>query len=444
MRNLIIFVGLAFAALFAYIKLNQFLGEDANVAFQLLGYTVTLSMMQFLVAAVLTFAVFFILFRILGGLFRTKKRVSNWNKNRNEKNAQQKLGIGFLALMKGDWKRAEKQLVSKTKHIEVPFVNFLAAAQAAQEQGNYRQRDEYLRQAAEKAPKDRLAINMTKARLDQQIGKADYALKTLLEVENEGRGNAQYVAMLAQAYDELDENEKLSHLLPEAKRLGALPNEVIEEMQVELDLDEFKTAEDKDLAWKRATKKSRKDPELVAAYAEYQVEKGRVDLAEKMIVSTLKSSWDDNLVNTYGRLKSTNRKKILRQLDGWLLARPENAELHLAAGRQSAESKDVERAQKEFQEAIRLGGLPEAFEELGLLHEGEQDLRKALALYRSGLATANGVAPQVALEQLKQVETAIVEESSAAADGDKTEEKPALEADEAIVKEGELLSKSDA
>jgi len=432
MRNLIIFVGLAFVALFAYIKLNQFFGEGANVVFELLGHTVTLTMMQFIIAAILVFAVLYILFRFLGGLFRTKKRVADWNKNRNEKNAQKKLGTGFLALMKGDWKRAEKQLVAKTQHTEVPFVNFLAAAQAAQEQGNYAMRDQYLRKAAEKAPDDLLAINMTKARLDQQIGKPEDALKSLLEVEQAGRGNAQYVAMLAQAYDELDENEELSNLLPEAKRLGALPVEVIAEMQSELDLEKFNSADNKDLAWKQTSKISRKDPEFVAAYAEHQIQNGRVDLAEKMIISTLKTTWDDDLVNLFGRLKSTNRKKILRQIDGWLLARPENAELHLAAGRQAIESKDIERAQKEFEEAIKLGGLSEAFEELGLLHEGEQDLRKALALYRTGLATVNG-APQVALEQLKQVESS-----------EETEQKDSNSTDSQSAKEGELITKADA
>ena len=427
MRILIIFVVLAFAALFAYIKVNQFFGEDANVVFQLLGYDITLSMMQFVVIAVIAFVVLYIFFRMLGGLFRTKKKVVDWNQKRNEKTAQKKLGTGFLALMKGDWKRAEKQLIAKTDHTEVPFVNFLAAAQAAQEQGNYSKRDEYLRKAKEKAPKDGLAINMTKARLDQQIGKANEALKSLLEVENEGRGNSQFVAMLAQAYDELDENEKLSELLPEAKRLGSLPAEVIAEMQAELDLDKFNAAEDKDLAWRQTSKISRKDPDIVAAYAEYQSQNGRVDLAEKIITSTLKTTWNDDLVNLFGRLKSTYRKKHLRQIDGWLLARPENAELHLAAGRQAVQDKNIERAQKEFEEAIKLGGLSEAFEELGLLHEGEQDLRKALALYRSGLATANG-SPANALEQLKQIVNEEAEETT--------------EKEEA--QEGELITKPDA
>ena len=374
--------------------------------------------------------VLYFFFRMLGGLFRAPKKVGQWNQSRNQKTAQQKLGTGFLALMKGDWKKAEKQLTSKTQHTEVPFVNFLAAAQAAQEQGKLGARDEYLSKALDAAPNDKLAINMTRARLDQQIGKSDDALKSLLAVKDLGKANPQFVAMLAQAYDELDENEKLIELLPEAKRLGALPESVIAEMQAEIDLDQFVNAEDKELAWKQTNKISRKDPDFVAEYANFQLQKGRTDIAERLIVSTLKTTWDDDLVNLFGRIKSTNRKKILRQIDGWLLARPENAELHLAAGRQAFENKDIERAEKEFGEAIKLAGLTEAFEELGKLHENEQDLRKALALYRSGLASVNGE-HSAALEQLQQAS------SDVAPSQDPSSEEPE-------VKEGELISNKDA
>jgi len=48
------------------------------------------------------------------------------------------------------------------------------------------------------------------------------------------------------------------------------------------------------------------------------------------------------------------RKKLLRQVDGWLLARPESAELHLAAGRLAMQDKDLERAQKGFEQAIKI------------------------------------------------------------------------------------------
>ena len=419
-------VFLAIAA-FCFLQLSQFSGSEAVAIFNLAGYELTIPFMGFVVIAIVIFVILYFFFRVIGNLFSSPKHVGEWSKVRNEKLSQTKLGDGFLALMKGDWKRAEKQLLAKSEFSEVPFVNFLAAAQAAQEQGKYDKRNEYLQKALDKAPNDRLAVNMTRARLDQQIGRADDALKALLEVEDSGRKNAQYIAMLAQAYDELNENEKLALLLPQAKRMGALPSSVVAEMQAELDIERFSEAEDKDAAWKSIAKTSQKDPDFVSVYAEYHIQKGRSDLAEKLIRTTLKNTWDEGLVNVYGRIESTNRKKLLRQVDGWLLARPESPELHLAAGRLAKQNKDIERAQSEFEQAIKLGGLLEAFEELGLLHESEQDLRKALALYRSGLGAANGI-NNYALNDAKM-------EQNAKKEHEEESEK---------VKEGELMPKSNA
>lgn len=367
-----------------------YLGDGPSMGFELLGHQLELTNKGVVLGLVVIFFIVIVLLRFLENLWTTPKKLGEWNKTRNKRLSQTKFGDGFLALMKGDWKRAEKQLMAKAQHSEVPFVNYLAAAQAAQEQGKYAKRDEYLALALQKAPNDKLAINMTKARLHQQLGDADKALYALQEVEDQGRKNPQYIAMLVQAYDELDENEKLESLLPQAKKMGALPSNVLVEIQAELDLEKFNDASDKERAWKELAKTSQKDPDFIAAYAEYHMNNNRPDMAEKLIRTALKAEWDESLVNLYGRIKSTNRKKLLRQVDGWLLARPESAELHLAAGRLAIQDRDIERAQQEFELAIKMAGLPEAFEELGLLHESEQDLRKALTLYRTGIASMNG------------------------------------------------------
>jgi len=397
MRILLLIV-ILFAASFGFLRLSQFSGPDASVVLNLAAGKVTIPFMTFALLCIAGFFLLYYALRFLVGLFGAPKKVGNWNKARNEESSQKKLGDGFLALMKGDWKRAEKQLMAKTKFSKVPYVNYLAAAQAAQEQGKFGQRDTYLSKALEEAPKEKLAINMTRARLHQQAGNAAQALIALKEVEDQGRKSSQYVAMLVQAYDELNKHEELESLLPQAKKLGALSTSVIAEIQSDIDLDKFNDAENKEEAWKSLAKTSKKDSDFIAAYAEFQIQNNRPDVAEKLIRTTLKTDWDETLVNVYGRIKSTNRKKLLRQVDGWLLARPESAELHLAAGRLAMQDKDLERAQKGFEQAIKIANLPEAFEELGKLHESEQDLRKALALYRTGISSANGRPPAITSE----------------------------------------------
>jgi len=358
-----------------------------------------MKVLAFAVAVLLTLLVLYFLIRFISRLFRAPKAVNDWNTKRNQDLSQQKLGTGFLALMEGDWKKAEKQLTAKTneKYNKIPVVNYLAAAQAAQEQGKIEARDYYLSQAMQVSPKSQLAVSMTKARLHQQAGQSEQALSTLLSVQKHAKNNPQYFAMLVQAYDEADNFEGLSEVLPVARKLKALPEPMINDIQADLDINTFMKAPDKEAAWKGMSKTSRLDPDFIRVYSEHQLNSNRPDVAEKLIRTTLKKSWDDSLVNVYGRIVSTHRKKLLRNAEGWLLARPENAELNLAVGRLAAQDKNTERAEQAFEEAIKLAQLPEAYEELGKLYEENQDLRKALTLYRSGLHSSNDAKSAVAL-----------------------------------------------
>jgi len=398
-----------------YVKI--FLGE----------YLYEVSFFVFVIGFLATLFVLYFLIRTAVNLFRTPKKVGNWNNQRNQRVSQTKLGNGFLSLMQGDWKRAEKQLLAKTdtRYNQVPYVNFLAAAQAAQEQGKYEQRDYYLSQASQQAPKSKLAINMTKARLHQQAGQHDAALTALLEVKNEGKKNQQYTAMLVQAYDHNDDFDNLQEVLPQARRIGALPEDVLNDIQADMDIDVFQKASDKEMAWKKLSKTSKQDNDFVKVYAEYQLSHGRPDVAEKLIRATLKKSWDDGLVNTYGRIVTTQHKKLLRNVDGWLLGRPENADLHIAAGRLAAQGRNSTRAEEEFELAIKLSKSPEAYEELGKLYEENHDLRKALSLYRSGLHSSNqSRASGAILEKIEvsAMDEAIVESVSEADDSSSVED----------------------
>ncbi|MGH1539755.1 MAG: heme biosynthesis HemY N-terminal domain-containing protein [Arenicella sp.] len=386
--RLILFLLVSLAAGYGLIRVAS-LTNGGYVKVFVSGYLIEINLLVFALVLIVTVLLLYLVIRLVINLLRAPKKVGDWSERRNEKQSQVKLGDGFLSLMKGDWKRAEKQLMAKAQHSKIPFVNYLAAAQAAQEQGKYQQRDFYLSQASQEAPEDKLAISMTKARLHQQVGQAEGALATLRDVEDQGQRNPQFMAMLAQAYDEVDDFEKLQEILPKARRLGALPEDVINDMQIDIDLDTFNVAKDKDLAWKSLAKTSKQSPEFVKIYADYQIGNNRSDIAEKIIRTTLKNHWSDELVNTYGRINSTQRKKLLRQVEGWLLARPENAELHLALGRLAKLNQNTEQAEEAFEMAIKLGDLPEAYEELGRLYESEQDLRKALTLYRTGLSSSN-------------------------------------------------------
>ena len=67
------------------------------------------------------------------------------------------------------------------------------------------------------------------------------------------------------------------------------------------------------------------------------------------------------------------------------MARPENAELNLAAGQFAIYEKNLDLAKEYLQKAIQLGQLPRAYSLLGSVFEASNDSGKALQLYRAGM-----------------------------------------------------------
>ncbi len=395
--RLIILVLLAFALAFAVLQINA-IDPHNYVKLYLLGYSIESSVLGFallLIAAVLVLYFLIWLFRLI---WRSPRAMSTWQGKRNREKAQTQLGTGYLSLIKGDWRKAEQQLTAKSDHSAVPYVNYLAAAQAAQEQGKLEQRDQYLKSAFEAAPKERLAIGLTKARLHQQAGQMDLALATLQDIAPQGSKNPQYTAMLLQTYEQAKNWQQAQALLPVAKRQKALPDNVLENIRSQIYQSTLRDSDDIASAWRSLPRDQKKQVENVRIYAQALADQGDNSAAEKLIRSTLKHSWSDELVSIYGMLSSDKPARELRRVEGWLLGRPENAALNLAAGRFAVAAKKTEAAKEYLQAAITLGQLPAAYTLLGEVFESTNESGKALQLYRSGMAAISS-RPSIALPE---------------------------------------------
>jgi len=373
-------------------------------------YLVEMSFTGFAILLLLLTAVLYLFFWLLGSLFRVGNVFSRWQKRRGHKKANEALGSGYLALIKGDWRKAEKSLVAVSDNSSVPYVNYLAAAQAAQEQSQFARRDEYLTAAYKAAPTETLAIGLAKARLHHLAGQHDQAEATLDDIEAQGRKNSQFVAMRLQNYQAMHNWGRVHDLLPVARKLDALPETVLEQLDTQAHRALLLNSDDRLTTWKSLPKLQQQHADNVLTYAQELVEKGDQSAAEKCVRNALKQQYDDTLVNFYGRLESDKPAKLRRSVEGWLMARPESAELNLAAGRLAAQEKNIELAITYLEKAIELGRLPEAYAKLGQLLETENESGRALQLYRSGLASL--------FSSADAIETKVINDSSQAQEGE--------------------------
>ncbi|MFT7527604.1 MAG: HemY protein [Arenicella sp.] len=348
-------------------------------------YVIEVKVLGFLILVFATAVVIYFLLWLLRSIWRSPKTLSHWRDGRNRDKADSQFGAGYMSLLKGDWQRAEKQLTARSDYSHIPYVNFLAAARAAQEQGRMEQRDIYLNAAYQAAPQERLAIGLSKAKLHEKAGQIEQALATLEDVSSIGHKNPQYTAMLLQVHQSTENWQGVQDLLSTAKKQKALSAEVLEKLQDDLYRNSLAVAQDKNTAWKALPHEQRKQIQNIELYVKSLVLSGDVAGAEKLIRSTLSDDWSDALVRIYGQLQAEKPEKLLRKAEGWLHARPENPELNLAAGRLAAASNEPESAKQYLQAAISLGRLPAAYALLGEVFEADGDNAKALQMYRVGI-----------------------------------------------------------
>ncbi|NNC99552.1 MAG: tetratricopeptide repeat protein [Gammaproteobacteria bacterium] len=385
--RLIVMVILASIIGYGVLQIDK-IDPDNYVKLYLGNYVIEIKVLGFLVLLLGAVLLMYFLIWLVKAIWRSPKTLSSWQHRRNRNKAEEKFGAGYLSLIKGDWSRAETQLTTKSDHSRIPYVNYLAAARAAQEQGRFQQRDDYLRQAYEAAPGERLAIGLTKARLHEKAGQVEEALATLEDIRNLGKKNPQYTAMLIQIRQQAENWQGIQELLPIAKKQKALPESLLSELQDDIHRNALLAASDKAAAWKALPRDQRKRTDLRAIYVQDLVEKGETVEAEKLIRSTLKRDWSDELVDIYGQLTVDKPHKLLRRVEGWLLARPENPHLHLAAGRLAKAAKSFEAAKEFLQAAISTGPLPAAYSVLGEVYEANNESGKALQMYRVGMQVA--------------------------------------------------------
>ncbi len=382
---LIIVATCAAFALFSFINIYP----DNYVKIYVDSYLLEMSFTGFMFLTLVLVAILYLFFWLVGSSFRATSVFSRWRKRRNHKKAGQALGSGYLALIKGDWRKAEKSLLARSDNSAVPYVNYLAAAQAAQEQSQFERRDEYLNEAYKAAPNEKLAIGLAKARLHHLCGQHEQAQLTLDDIENLGRKNSQFIAMRLQNYQACANWARVHDLLPAARKQDALPEQVLETMDTQAHRALLLDSSDHQATWRSLPKEQQQHVDNILTYGQHLVKNGDSTAAEKLVRAALKHQYDDGLVNFYGQLSTDKPAKLRRVVEGWLMARPESAELNLAAGRFAVKEKDDELAISYFEKAVELGGLPGAYTALGQLLEAKNESSRALKLYRSGLISVS-------------------------------------------------------
>ncbi len=177
---------LLFALLIAGIVLGPMLaGHQGYVLIQTDNYNIETSVTGLVIILVLALVVMFAVEWLLRRLFRTSAHTRGWFVGRKRRRARKQTEQALLKLAEGDYQQVEKLMSKNADHAEHPMVNYLLAAEAAQQRGDETRANQHLERAAELSEKDPIPVEITRVRLQlarNENHAARHGVDKLLEI----------------------------------------------------------------------------------------------------------------------------------------------------------------------------------------------------------------------------------------------------------------------
>ncbi len=384
----------AFLALLAAVSVTLWVKQDNG--YVLIGYgewTVEGSLALFVLAALILFLLLHISIRILSRLWHTPEQVAEWRRKRRLQRAHRSLTRGLVELAEGRWKVAERHLTRHAEQSETPLINYLAAARAAQLQGEHARRDDYLHLAHESMPSADVAVGLTQAELQLAHQQYEQALATLMHVRSLSPKHSYVLKLLKKLYENLGEWRKLEEILPDLRRRKVIADKDFQALERQVYSERLKQeSEQVDTLvhyWQTIPKELRLDQQMLLDYGRLMLPLGAGPRVEPLVASSINRQWNSDLIVLYGQIELNEPSHQLAVAEAWLKQYPEDAVLLLTLARLALRNKLWGKARSYLEASIAIAPSPESYQQLGLLLESMGEADKAVACFRAGLGLAS-------------------------------------------------------
>ena len=356
--------------------------------------TIEISLSLFVTLQILLFASIYFLIRFVSQTWGMKQKLRSWREHSRSKKARDSLRRGLIELAQGRWKQAERALVRHVDDYDMPLLNYLSAARAAQKLDAPERRDHYLSAALKSMPEADMAVELTQAELQIAHNQLEQALATLVHLRTIAPKHTHVLLLLSKIYEQLKSWGDLESLLPDLKKHKVIDNEEYERIAKTVYYELLGFAGDASNktrlyeVWQRMPKHLHDDKHLITHYAQQLVKLEDYDRCESLLRDAIKHHWDNKLVHLYGKTKSSMPEKQLHTAQSWLKGKENNPELLLCLGRLSIYNKLWGQARSFLESSLGYGPKAETYKELAMLLEQMDEKDAAADCYKKGLMLA--------------------------------------------------------
>lgn len=355
------------------------------------GWSVESTLVVFIAALIVVFLVFYFLVRFLINTGRMPRRLGQWRRQRRQNRARRELVNGLVALAEGSWEKAENRLLRHVAESDMPALNYLGAAKAAQNLGAFERGDDYLQRAYRFGSQSKLAIGLTHAELQLNANQVDQALSTLTHLRYLAPKHPYVLKLLMQLYYVLQDWERLLALLPDLHKYKAAGYEELEKIEQTAHIELMATAaRSSDLhglhqVWQRVRKDLKKQEPLIQEYARDLLICGANGEAELLVYQALRKQWHQPLVYLYGLIDEDATIQLARA-ESWLRDHKQDPTLLLTLGRLSIRDNLWGKGRSYLESSLALDPKPETYKELGDLLGQLGEKAAAMECYKQGLS----------------------------------------------------------
>jgi len=365
-------------------------GDPGYVLISIKHWTLESTVWVFLAAVILLFAMLHLFFASYHKTMHIPDSWAIWRKKRKHRHARTKTTQGLIAFSEGYWFEAKKQLIDALPNSETPLINYLTAARAAQELGNSKERDQYLRAAQRAMPDAKIAVELTQAQLQLAHQQFEQALATLRHLHDLAPKHPYVLKLLAHLYEATSDWAHLIELLPRLKKARAIDAKALLKLSQKAycghiqNFAEEANFEGLELALKKLPSALKNNSEIMASYARTLLKQDKTVQAEVCLKRAMQKELTPELIDIYAALPAeTARSNFIEAL--LKNQTPHKAELHYCLGVIFKKQQLFGKAQAQLEESVALQKNAKTYQALGELFEELQDTHAAFDAYKEGI-----------------------------------------------------------
>ncbi|WP_439287373.1 heme biosynthesis HemY N-terminal domain-containing protein [Lonepinella sp. BR2357] len=300
-------------------------GKQGYVLIQTANTNYELSLVTLVVFFVIAMAVVYFIEWAVRKFFRLSNSTYGWFSRRKRVKAQKQTLQGLIKMDEGNYSKAEKLIGKNAKHSDEPILNFIKAAEAAQQRGDDFNANKYLMEATELAGPDNLVVELARTRillLQHKLPAARSSVDSLLVMTNK---NPEVLKLAIEIYQKSQAFEALDEILPMIERSSMYSAQEFTALQQAVEnglLDEIMNEDGADglLAWWQDQPRKRHNDNYVRiALIQRLIDCNDHESAYELSVETLKkldadSEFNQPLYAQITRLQATDSSKLVKLL----------------------------------------------------------------------------------------------------------------------------------